>query len=83
MSANITVEEWLSALQKAEKKSAEGFTVTELRRATGQSDALIRRKIGDLVEQGRVHFAGYKTMPRIDGRLGQVPVYRFTEEVVA
>lgn len=66
-----------------EASPPEGWTVAEILEKKGWKDTpfsrnKVRTQLGALISAGRWAHAGDKMVPRIDGRMNKVPVYRKT-----
>jgi len=76
----ITQNEWLDELERIihEREKAEDgtFTSREMAKALGINQKRAQELIREMVEQGRVAFAGRRRTCRIDGVPTFVPTYR-------
>ena len=79
MSAAITIEEWLSEVERLDQpKSADGWSVDELVAATKprRSKKYVYDRLKAAIAVGMMELAGYRHNIRIDGRANNTPVYR-------
>ena len=73
----IPYEQVLKEIEELRKKSPEGFTVREMMAETGHHDNWCRQRIRELMDAGKVRPNGRRSVERIDGVVGYVPVYAF------
>lgn len=63
------------ALNGLHRRAPSGFTAWEFAEARGCSAPKARQEIGLLIRDGKLKFAGNRSVIRIDGRRGVNPVY--------
>jgi MarR-like DNA-binding transcriptional regulator SgrR of sgrS sRNA len=81
MSAQITHDEWLAALEAAQAQRPqddEGMTAREIAVVFGCSDKKCLELLRKIQDAGRLA-VGRRNMIRLDGKPQCVPVYRITE----
>lgn len=74
---NITISEWLKELERIRgPKTADrrGWTIYEMKRATGRGDSYLRQRVRAAVEAGLMR-CEFRPRPTITGRSQPVPVY--------
>ena len=70
------IDDLVRALEEAKFQDEEwGVTVKEISRFTGWNVEKVRKKLGELHEQGRLE-SRYIKRPSISGRMAGVPAYR-------
>ncbi len=83
MTEQITLEEWLAAIEaiQREEESQEGVRCRDLAKGLNVGVGKMRRLLCDLIEAGRIE-VHHRMVPRMDGLMTRVPVYRLkaTEE---
>jgi len=73
----ITFEEVLKQIEELSTRQPQGFTVREMSIYCGRPKSWCRKKIGQLIDAGKVRWNGRKTTTRIDGAPTTAPVYLF------
>lgn len=69
------MDEWLDALKSKQSRGPEGATARELAKAWGVGIDRAQELLRAMIEDGRVKLAGKRSVPRIDGKMGEAPVY--------
>ncbi len=77
---DINYDKILNELESLMVSNPGGFTTTEMAEAVGRSLALCRRNLRKLIPAGIVHFIGHRRIKRIDGAIGQAPVYEYIKK---
>lgn len=72
----ITADDIIAEIRRLDAESVEGFTMLEMVDATGYSVWTCRRKIKQLIGNGRACFVGMKRDYNSSGVACKVPVYR-------
>jgi hypothetical protein len=78
----VPFEKMLAELQIASAKQrqpVEGFTMSEVTRASNKSLSVVQRMVRDAVKAGRAQFAGKRHEAGIDAVERPVPVYRLVK----
>jgi hypothetical protein len=75
MSSSISVSEWQAALQAADIPVA-GFTTRDVMAALGRPEGWVRKRLQQLAATGQLVCVGKRMVPRVDGQLSPVPVFR-------
>lgn len=81
MSAQITHDEWLAALEAAQAQRPqddEGMTTQEIGEVFGCSEKKVRELLRKIQQAGRLA-VGRRFIMRIDGKSTPISVYRITE----
>jgi hypothetical protein len=63
-------------LERISQAAPDGFSVAEMCEAVNHGPKWCCEKLRKLMAAGRVEYAGNRPVKRIDGRAGNVPVYR-------
>lgn len=66
-----------AAAQEPEEDGPEGFTSSDLLKASGWGRSKVRDTLREMVEDGRVEYVGDRTSTRVDGKACRRPVYRY------
>lgn len=80
MASPISVGEWQKALEELESRQVDGFTTIEAAEALGMPLRRTREQMSALFRAGRIRLAGMRRVPRMDGRMDNMPVYQWVQE---
>jgi len=73
------IQRVMGELERLSQETPEGFTIDEMRSATGHSAEWCRKEIGKLKKAGLVKYNGEAQRLRIDDRICYKPVYLVTQ----
>lgn len=77
---DITVDDWLDALNSAEEVKTVGMTSAELAVHAGINVETMRKRIKRMIDAGVVKFVGYRKGVNAIGRGAMYPVYVLSEK---